>query len=260
MKYKQDSFLKVPVPARYNTVVKANTLIQNSRFSLSTQQQKIILYVISQIEKCDEQFKLYEFKIADFCRLCGLEPQGNNYSFLKNAVKDISDKSLWITLDNGKETLVRWIEKPYIDENSGTIQIKLDEDMKPYLLQLKEKFTEYELIYTLNFKSKYSIRLYEFLKSIHYDKREDYRQTMPIEKFQSLLDSPYTTFKDFHTRVLKPAQKEINTFSDILFSYEIEMSGRKATTITIKIEPKNIVAAAVHIPEMNERILDKKGK
>ena len=260
MKYKEDKNFRLPVPARYNTVVKANALIQNSRFSLTTQQQKIILYVISQIEPTDEQFKLYEFKITEFCKLCGIEAQGNNYNLLKNAIKDISDKSVWITLESGKDTLVRWIEKPYIDENSGTIQIKLDEDMKPYLLQLKEKFTEYELIYTLNFKSKYSIRLYEFLKSIHYNKKETYTQIIPIDKFQSMLDSPYTTFKDFHTRVLKPAQKEINSYSDITFTYEIETSGRKATQIKIEVKPKHIIAAAVTIPKRNEALLDKKGE
>jgi plasmid replication initiation protein len=132
--------------------------------------------------------------------------------------------------------------------------------MKPYLLQLKEKFTEYELIYTLNFKSKYSIRLYEFLKSIHYNKKEAYTQIIPINKFQSMLDSPYTTFKDFHTRVLKPAQKEINSYSDIVFSYELETSGRKTTQIKIEVKPKHIIAAAVTIPKRNEALLDKKGE
>ena len=50
-------------------VVKANDLIQKSRFNLSLQQQKIVLYLISQITPYDEEFKLYEFSILDFCRI-----------------------------------------------------------------------------------------------------------------------------------------------------------------------------------------------
>lgn len=262
MKFKQLEITKqyneYPNPARYNTVVKANTLIQNSRFSLTAQQQKIVLYIISQIEPYDKELNKYSFEITDFCKLCGIEPKGANYNFLKNAIKDIADKSIWITLDNGKETLVRWIEKPYIDEHSGTIQIKLDEDMKPYLLQLKEKFTQYELIYTLNFKSKYSIRLYEFLKSIHYKPLKPYSQTIEIDKFMRLLDSTYKEFKDFHKRVLIPAQKEINTYSDILFNYELITKGRKTTDIRIIISAKELTDKLITTYD-NERLLEERG-
>lgn len=241
MKFKDNSIAQYPAPQRHNIVIKANSLIQQSRFSLSAQQQKIVLFIISQIEPQDEEFKLYTFEITEFCKICGIEPKGDIYALLKRQIKDISDKSIWIETENGNETLVRWIEKPYIDKRSGTVQIKIDSDMKPYLLQLKEKFTEYELIYTLNFKSKYSIRLYEFLKSIHYKKLEKYNYTISIDKFQRILDSKYKEFKDFHTRVLKPAQKEINTFSDINFEYKIIKSGKRATEIQLFIESKNIV-------------------
>ena len=243
----------------YNIVVKSNQLIQESRFDLSMQQQKIVLYIISQIEPSDEEFKLYQFKITDFCAVCGIEPKGDNYNMLKNAIQSIVNKSIWITLPNGKETTVKWIEKPYIDRNSGTIEIKLDNDMKPYLLQLKEKFTAYELIYTLNFKSKYSIRLYEYLKSIHYNKFEEYSTLISIDNFQKLLNSSYTDFKDFHSRVLKPAFKEINQYSDINFSYEIMKNGRKATDILLTISTKEVVERAQTVSEV-ARALQKQRK
>lgn len=245
-----------PASARYKTVVKANTLIQQSRFSLSTQQQKILLYIISQIEPWHEEFTLYSFEIKEFCKVCGIEPKGDMYNLIKAQIKDIADKSLWIETENG-ETLVRWIEKPYIDKKRGRIQIKLDEDMKPYLLQLKEKFTEYELIYTLNFKSKYSIRLYEYLKSLHFDKFKEYTKTIPIATFQRLLDSTYKEFKDFHTRVLKPAQKEINLYSDIIFDYELIKQGRKATEIKISVKLKE-ASDRIHTVAEDEKLLDNK--
>ena len=231
---------KNPKQQRYSIVVKSNALIQKSRFSLSTQQQKILLYIISQIEPFDDEFTLYNFKITDFCAVCGIEPKSDIYTIIKKQIKEIADKSIWIENEEEKDTLLRWIEKPYIDKHSGTIQIKLDEDMKPYLLQLKEKFTEYELIYTLNFKSKYSIRLYEYLKSIHYNKLEEYIIKLPIDKFQKLLDSQYKDFKDFHTRVLKPAHKEINQYSDLIFEYELIKEGRKTTEIRLIINTKDL--------------------
>ena len=92
---------------RNKTVIKANDLIQKSRFNLSLQQQKIVLYLISQITAFDEDFKLYEFSIAEFCKVCGIDDtSGKNYTDLKQAIKDIADKSLWITIED-EETLLR---------------------------------------------------------------------------------------------------------------------------------------------------------
>ena len=145
------------IELRNKMVVKANDLIQKSRFDLSLQQQKIILFLISHIEPSDKEFKLYEFSVIDFCQVCGIDyTAGKNYKDIKKAIKEIADKSVWIKTQDDEETLLRWVEKPYINKNSGTIKIRLDEDMKPYLLQLKKNFTQYELIYTLQFKSKYT--------------------------------------------------------------------------------------------------------
>ena len=79
---------------------------------------------------------------------------------------------------------------------------------------------------------------------------------MDIEKFQKLLDSNYTEFKDFHTRVLKPAQKEINTYSDIIFDYEIIKEGRKAVAISFTVKTKDTIDR-IKVSCQNNRILDK---
>lgn len=233
---KQETYLE----QRDKLVVKANELIQKSRFNLSLQQQKIVLYLISQIMPQDDDFKLYSFTIPEFCRVCGITVEsGKNYQDVKNAIKEIADKSLWIRLPNGKSTLVRWIEKPYIDDKSGVIDIRLDADMKPYLLQLKENFTEYEIIYTLHFKSKYSIRLYELCKSIHYNDLEEYHRRYIIEELRQLLGAEsYTVFKDFRRRVLEPAIDEINEYSDKEVNYQTITQGRKVIGIELFVKSK----------------------
>ena len=68
-----------------------------------------------------------------------------------------------------------------------------------------------------------------------------YTTIISIDEFQVLLDSTYTDFKDFHSRVLKPAHKEINKYSDINFDYEIIKKGRKATDIRLMISTKEII-------------------
>lgn len=223
------------------TVSKANDLIQKSRFSLSLQQQKVVLYLISQINADDTDFKLYDFMIADFCRVCGIDvDSGGNYINLKNTLQQIANKSVWITLPNKQQTLVRWIEKPYIDSQRGTIRIKLDADMKPFLLQLKKQYTRYQLIYTLRFKSKYSIRLYEYIKSVHYNELSTYQQIISIGELKRIMGAEvYDETRDFKRKSLNPAVKEINKYSDKDLIVEEIKKGRKITHLKLIISTKD---------------------
>lgn len=238
---KDDKYLEL----RNKTVTKSNDLIQKSRFSLSLQQQKIILCLISQITPFDEDFKLYDFSIVDFCKACGIDYEnGKNYRDLKAAIKDIADKSLWITIDTDKETLIRWIEKPYINKNDGIIKIRLDRDMMPFLLQLKQNFTQYEIIWTLHFKSKYSIRLYELVKSLHYHELDFYKRKFTVDELKKLLDGEkYKEYRDFKRRVLVPAINEINQYSDKTVSFEEVKRGKKVVAIEFTISSKDSIAA-----------------
>ncbi len=221
---------------RLARVRKANELIQKSRFSLSLQQQKIILYLISKIQPTDTEFHEYKFEIKSFCKACGIDyDSGALYSEIKEAIKGIADKSLWVKLESGRETLLRWIQKASIE--NGELTIRLDNDMKPYLLQLQKNYTQYDLIFTLTFKSKYSVRLYELIKSIHYDESQPYSRTYSVDELIKLLNAEkYSNFSDFRKRALDPAINEINSISDKTVSYEIaEKSGKKITHLTLYI-------------------------
>ena len=218
-------------------IVKHNDLIQKSRFQLSMQEQKIILYLISKIKPEDSEFQIYSLSIQDFCKVCGIDyKSGKNYKDIRDTVKTLADKSLWVKLDNGKETLVRWINKAWIDTNSGIIEIRLDDDMQPYLLQLRENFTQYELIYTLAMKSRYSIRIYELLKSYAYKKQ---KITFDIEELKHQLSAKnYTRFPDFKRYVIEIAMREINDFSDLSVTYDTIKQGKRYAKIKFTIEIK----------------------
>ena len=224
-----------------NWIYKANDLIQKSRYSLTIQQQKIVLFLISQINPYATEFKNAKFSIKEFCQVCGIDYQsGKHYSAIKEHIKQIADKSCWIKNEKGKETLLRWIEKPYIDENSGIIEIKFDNDMKPFLLQLKENYTRYNLSDTLMFKSKYSIRLFELIESFRYYKLKEFEKYFEIEELKTILDCKnYKTFKDFNTRVLKPAVLEINKYTYLNISYEYVKERQKIIGIKMKMDVKS---------------------
>jgi plasmid replication initiation protein len=218
------------------SVVKSNALIQKSRYNLTTTEQKIILYLITKIHPSDERLTTYSFKVTEFREICGIESNGGRfYAELKATVKNLADKSIWIRMDNGKETLLRWIERPFIDERSGTIEIKIDEFMRPYLLHLQSHFTRYDLYYILAMRSQYSIRLYEIAKSY-----ENLRTiTVDIEELKkSIFAEKYDRWNDFHRFVIQSSVKEINQYSDITLSYQPIKDGRRFVKIKFDFEAK----------------------
>ena len=220
---------------REYSVVKANDLIQKTRFDLTAQEQKIILYMISKIKPDDDDFMIQNFSISEFCRVCGIDyNSGGNYEYIKRTIQNLRDKSFWIKIDKTK-ILMSWINSAHITEKSGTIKIRLSEDMKPFLLHLRDNFTQYELIYTLGMRSQYSIRLYEILKSYAYQRVK----TFDIDELKSILSAEkYTRFPDFKKDVLEIALRDINDLTDIEVDYTIIKVGRRYAKIEFNIEYK----------------------
>lgn len=218
-------------------VVKGNGIIQESRFkpgrnmggSLTMQEQKVLLYVISKIKPEDTELGEQVFDIQEFCEVCGLRGRGEIYRELRRTVQRLRDRSMWVTLEDGTEALVSWISKAKMSSKSGKIIIQIDQDMKPYLLQLKTNFTAYQLRNVVRMKSKYGIMLYELLKSYEY---MGHSVQMGLYYLKELLDcTSYESFTNFKTRVIKPALDDINNYSELAVHAEYIKTGRQYTDI-----------------------------
>lgn len=220
---------------REQLVVKSNDLIQKSRFDLSILEQKIVLNLIQLIKPTDTAFQTYYFSVQDFCKLCNIDfESGGNYAMIKDTIQKLSDKSFWVR-QGKKQSLCRWINKARIEENSGIIEIRLDDDLLPYLIELKNNYTMYSLINVLGMQSKYSPRIYELAKSNEYKKAF----IIELQELKEMISAEhYKNFYDFKRYVLDTAIKEINTVTDINLSYEPIKEGRKVTKIEFSIEKK----------------------
>ena len=107
--------------------------------------------------------------------------------------------------------------------------------MKPYLLQVRQKFTSYSIYHILAMQSKYSIRLYELLKSFENLKYCDF----DIEWFKMRIGAEkYKLFGHLKEKVLSIAMREVNDYGDIHVTYELEKQGRKFSRIKFSIKPK----------------------
>lgn len=224
-------------------VYKSNDLIQQSKFSLTKTEMQIVNYIIAKIDspKYNTEFNSVVFDVKEFYSLLNISDDigGSAYDHLKRSIKKLADKSIWLPISKKEESLIRWIEKPVIDKENGTITIKLDDDMKPYLLNMNV-YMKTLLRYTFEMTSKYSIRLYELLKS--WEKVKDGEKTFDLDELKIRIDADkkaYDNFGRFRQSVLDPAVQEINEVTDLSVSYEPKKRGRKVVSVLFHIAKKS---------------------
>lgn len=219
---------------RKNHVVKSNELMQKATFNLTAMEQKFIAYVISQIKPTDKELQFYEIKVLDFAELCGIHPK-NVYTEFKEMIDTLDNKCAWII--NEKEPGViddafkfRWFsESEY--SSKGTIRVLLNSKIKKHLLDLINQghYTQYELYNVLGLKSKYSIRLYELLRS--YVKANETKGSVQydIQMLKELLSAEsYKSFTHFRDRVIDRGLLEINEHTDLIVdSILLDSKGNK---------------------------------
>lgn len=217
-------------------VVKSNKLI-NQSYKLSTIEKKLIYYLITKIDNDDEDFKAYSLKISDFLEIVGSENQ-QSYSItqgLPKITRGLLQKGFSMIDDRGNLLQVSWLSSAYHRRKEGVIELRFDPSLKPFLLQLKEKFTIFNISNVIKMKSSYSMRLYELLKQYEQFKT----RIIDIDEFKHLLSlddsATYRLYGNIKSKILEIAKKELKETSDISFQYDEIKEGRRVVKLRFYI-------------------------
>ncbi|WP_144641588.1 replication initiation protein [Bacillus cereus] len=214
----------------YNIVSKSNLLIE-ANSSLNLIEQKILLCLASNIEPNDKNFKTYTFPIKKFHDLLGLNGS-TKYTELSKITKNLLAKV--VEIHTGEELIqTSWLSSAIYNKKKGTIDMRFDPLLKPFLLELSNKFTSYRLGNIIKLKSIYSIRMYELLKQYEIVKE----RTILLQTLRYYVDAIniYPNYANFKQRILKPVQKELRASTDISFEFKEIKKGRKVYKIKFYI-------------------------
>ena len=222
------------------TVVQANALIEAS-YSLNLDEQRIIITAISKIDaRGDDLTGSLTISAYEYAELWGLNINAA-YQQLKDATERLFERK--ITVINAKDSSgiqideLRWIYRRAVyHEREGKVSLSFSPDLKPYLCNLKEKFTMYHLSDVSGLKKVYSIRLFELLKQYF----EVGGRWITVEKFRSILElnEKYKKFAELKRWVIMPAIKELNQKTKYDISFSAEKKGRAVVKIWFDIKLK----------------------
>ena len=213
-------------------VVKANDLI-NARYDWTVLQQRMVLLMIAELNSEAEDFGWQTIHVGDLIDR-GQVSGHAYYERVTEAAQVLLDQKIYV-----KQTSGRWRGYnllSFVEPDTGCIKARFNPDMRPFLLQLKRRFTKYMLENVMRFQSPYSTRIYEL--AMQY--LDIGHRTIPLDALREMLvvEEKYPRFYDLRRRVLDQAAKEINKLTDLAFRYDVIREGRAPVAVRLHMRRK----------------------
>ncbi|WP_018395702.1 replication initiation protein [Bacillus sp. 37MA] len=213
---------------------------------------------------------LYEMSIKEFGELTGVKEVSYRTlkkicaNFMKKLidVRDVNatsreeedfDHTQWIIRCEDFD-YIQWIIRCQYVGSQGIIKIQLSPNLLPFVANLTSNFVSVSLGTLMDFKCKYSARLYFLLQQWRKVKTKQFDLVnlkemlgVPVVGIEEVDGKEVKIFKlerytHFKQRVLEPALKEINEFSDMVVEFKEIKKGRKTNSIEFSIFDKPMQA------------------
>ncbi|MCT7484821.1 replication initiation protein [Aliarcobacter cryaerophilus] len=207
-----------------NLVVKHNALINaTSKYKYETNELKLICTLISNID--NQKDKGFDIKYMNLRDLNFSEKDITNVEYITNLCESIMSKPFKI----GKGVF-NWFSGLVYD--NGVIEYAFDKRLKPYLLELKDNFTRYNISNILKLRSSYSIQIFELLSQY----KTIGTRSITIDEFRKLLKIPKTYKNNDLKRLIEGVQKDLKNNTTLSFEFSFKKLGKSFNSIDFAIK------------------------
>jgi plasmid replication initiation protein len=243
--------------------IRQHNALTNARYEYTELQLDLLFFLLSKLRK-DQQNSVYELNIKDLSLLTGKK---YNAAYLHKATSDMGSRVFEVQTETRYRQLWMFQRVDYL-LGQGIIEIKLTEDITPYLFDLKENFTSYELASALRLTSKYAKRIYQYCSQWKDQGETKKYDIQDFKQMLGLLDDKgkdkAVRMSDFRESVLDVAVKQINEHTELHISYKLEKRVRtfKNIVFTVKSQalaetiPFDLVATAQPLPGVQQSHFD----
>jgi plasmid replication initiation protein len=219
--------MEVVEPKETRLQVRHHNAITNARHDLSAVQLDIYFMMLSRLKPGDAAGTKYQISVKEIEQLTGRQW---NYQQLREATSGLIGKVFEIEEEDGLLQVAMMSSAKYL-KGQGRIQLSIADELKPYLVDLKNNFTSFQLFCVLSMTSKYAKWLY-----VQFSRWKDIGfLSFEVEQLRIRLNlkdpdgrhpEQYKQWGQFKDNVLEPAIKQINDLSDIRVTYTIEKKGK----------------------------------
>jgi len=253
-------------------VVKSNELVE-ARYMFDVWETRFFLSLIAMIDKNDDDEKTYRLWFKDIKTNFKLK-SNQSYSYLREAAQSMASKSVYIGWMNDEfrrgrmHRIIRFVdflEKGQEGKKGASqqeyVDVSIDKDIKPYLLDIKKnydpkttRYTSYDLRNVIKLKS-YGMRIYELLKQFEYAGS----RTIAVQDLKDMFEitNEYPRFSNFYQKVIKVSIDSINKYTDLRIpSVEKIKQGRRVAALRFIIESKSDKEVSILMGERDLELSD----
>ena len=221
-------------------VVKGNPLVEAS-YDWSTQMHRIIMMMVSQLRRDDSEFGLQRVYVRDIIDLCELS-SNSIYGEVDLAADALLNQRIKIRAGEGTWHGYNILSSVHVYKHRGYIEAMFNPQMRPFLLQLKSRFTQYRLRQAMQLGSPYSIRFYELCS--RWADVGHFQLSIEDLRAMFMLQDKYDRVSDLCRWVIDAARNELEQKCDLYFTYKREKNGRSIRGFHFTIREKTGAAPA----------------
>jgi plasmid replication initiation protein len=220
--------------------IRQHNAITTARYDYSACQLDILFYLISKLKKEDHPDNVYCIYVKDIEAMTGRQW---NYQQLRDATWDMGSRMFEIEDEELYRQLWMFQRVDYV-KGQGRIEILLSKPIRPYLFELKDNFTSYELHSALKLSSKYAKRIYQLAsqwKDIGETKAYEigqFKEMLRLKDPNGREPEQFERISDFKRFVLDIAVSQINEHTDLQIDYRLVKKGRAFEKIRFYIKPQ----------------------
>ncbi|GMO37988.1 MAG: hypothetical protein Pg6B_10090 [Candidatus Azobacteroides pseudotrichonymphae] len=220
-------------PSLDNKDVIQSYILTTARYDFSVYEKRILYRIVecfqSELEgqKLDNNFSIKRKLNGDVDIVIPissllLDTEDENYIRIKRAFLLLESKR-FVYEESRVWKVIRLIVKPEINKYSRIVKFRLHHEVHKALLDFSKGYRKYELKTAITFQSVYSMRFYELLSG------QKKPLTYSIEDLKAMfkLEKKYKDVGVFRSRVIDPAQRELDLKSPYSFTYKLEYENER---------------------------------
>jgi hypothetical protein len=225
-------------PSPRQWVAVSNEMIM-ARLDWDIMMHRILMVLISQIDsKNDDSFQIQHVPVRRIRDMAQVSQKSIHEEAAKATARLVREPIEFWSADKKDYEGYPIFSTCKYKSREGRIEAKFNEDAQPYLLQLREHFTQYRLRQAIPLSTPYAIRTYEISKMIERPDERRSRQ-IPVSRFRKMfgLEDKYDRHRDMRRRVIDPSIEQVNEKTDVNVRCEDVRDGQTPIALQWAVEP-----------------------
>ncbi|EPN4192339.1 replication initiation protein [Escherichia coli] len=237
-----DQPMTMTVSLRGKNVVMSNAISRAAQ-SLSLAEKRIIFAAIAQM---GGKYAPVRITAQEYANTFGM-PLKQAYSQLKEASENFFNRYIRFKLNEVSEIdvdvwKIRWLGAYKYNDGEANVLLHFTPQVMPYLCELEDNFTKYQLSQACALRSVHSWRLLELFEQMNTNKENNGWLSISLEDFHHVMESPdsyKTTFGLLRKYMIEPAVKELTEKDHWMIDWKPIKKGRKVVRLEFWFRKEN---------------------